>query len=137
MPQIGRKRERRRHSRSPIGKTVPVLWEDEHGQETHLEGRLIDVSVSGAKIWLPMKLPARALVSFRYQTLNLGGRGTVRYCNATKGGYEIGLELSNGTGWRDQNNDLQNLAAAVDQTNQAALPSTPAETVFGVAPKTR
>jgi hypothetical protein len=125
LPQIGRKRERRRHSRTPIGKIVPVLWQDEDGHEGRLQGRLIDVSVSGAKIWLPMKLPGRALVSFSCQTLNLGGRGTVRYCNAAKGGYEIGLELSNGTGWRDQNKDLQNLAAAVDQQTMQPMDRTP------------
>lgn len=44
----------------------------------------------------------------------------MRYSNATKDGYEVGLELSNGTGWRDQGKDLQNLAAAVDRTTQVA-----------------
>src|SRR5580658_7152403 len=95
MPQIGRKRERRRHSRSPIGKMVPILWEDQDGRESHSQGRLIDISVSGAKMWLPMKLPARATVSFNCPALALGGRGTVRYCNSTKDGYEVGLEMSN------------------------------------------
>jgi hypothetical protein len=136
MAQIVRKKERRRYSRNPIGKTVPILWEDEEGRETRLQGRLIDVSVSGARIWLPMKLPPRALVSFNCETLAVGGRGTVRYCNAVKGGYEIGLELSNGTGWRDQNKDLQNLAAALDQSEQVTERSDVHETVSGVAPKT-
>jgi hypothetical protein len=49
----------------------------------------------------------------------LGGRGTVRYCNAAKGGYQLGLELSNGTGWSDQHTDLQNLAAGLDGSDQA------------------
>jgi PilZ domain len=137
MSQVGKTRERRRHSRSPISKSVPILWQDEDGQEKRLQGRLIDVSVSGARIWLPIKLPARALVSFNCLTLALGGRGTVRYCNAAKGGYEVGLELSSGTGWRDQNKDLQNLAAAVDQIKPVTQPSDAAETVSGAAPKTQ
>ncbi len=68
-------------------------------------------------------------------TMALGGRGTVRYCNETKGGYEFGLELSNGTGWRDQNQDLRNLAAGIDQANREAQPPSVPETVAGVAPK--
>ena len=135
MAQIVRKKERRRYSRSPISKIVAILWDDENGHESRLQGKLIDISVSGARIWLPMKLPPRALVSFNCQTLALGGRGTVRYCNAAKGGYEVGLELSNGTGWRDQNKDLQNLAAALDQSEGVTERSDAPETVSGVAPK--
>jgi hypothetical protein len=113
---------------------VPVLWEDQDGHEGRLQGRLIDVSVSGAKLWLPMKLPARTLVSFSCPTLALGGRGTVRYSNATKDGYEVGLELSNGTGWRDQSKDLENLAASVGRTTQEAPRSDAPEAVSTVAP---
>ena len=137
MPQIVGKKERRRYSRSPISKMVAILWDNEDGRESRLQGRLIDISVSGARVWLPMKLPARALVSFNCPTLAVGGRGTVRYCNAAKGGYEVGLELSNGTGWRDQNNDLQNLAVALDRSEQAAQRSEAHETVSVVTPKTQ
>jgi hypothetical protein len=136
MPQIGRKRERRRYTRSPIGKTVPVLWEDGAGQERLMQGRLIDVSVSGAKILVPLRLPERTVVSFNCLTLAVGGRGTVRYCHTAKGGYEVGLELPNGTGWRDQNKDLQNLAAAVDRSNLATQSSDVPKTASDVSPKT-
>ncbi len=135
MSQIGGKRERRRFSRSPVGTSVPVVWDQENGQQKHLQGRLIDVSVSGAKIWLPIRLPARALLSFHCPKLALGGRGTVRYCNTTKGGYEVGLELNNGTGWRDQNDDLQNLAAGLERANQLAQQPKAVETVSAAAPK--
>lgn len=113
MQKSERKKDRRRHPRSTISKVVPILWEDEGGREMRVQGRLIDVSVSGARIWVPTKLPVRAPVSFNCPALAVGGRGTVRYCNTAKGGYEVGLELSNGTGWRDQNLDLQNLAAGL------------------------
>jgi PilZ domain len=75
MAQIGKKRERRRYSRSPIRKTVPALWEDEAGRELLLQGQLIDVSVSGAKILVPMRLPARSSVSFNCLTLARGRPG--------------------------------------------------------------
>ena len=60
MPELETQKERRRKLRTPIGKTVPVLWEDEDGNENVSQGRLIDVSVSGAKILLPIRLPAQA-----------------------------------------------------------------------------
>lgn len=118
MPRTASKKERRRHARSPISQAVPILYEDESGREQCLHGRLTDVSVSGAKVWIPIKLPARTIVAFNCPTLGIGGRGTVRYCTATKGGYEAGLELGNGTGWRDQNADLQNLAAGLSRSSQ-------------------
>jgi hypothetical protein len=136
VPQIVKK-ERRRYSRSPMSAKVAILWDDERGRESRFEGRLTDISVSGARVWLPIKLPARALVSFNCPTLAVGGRGTVRYCNPAKGGYEVGLEMGNGTGWSDQNQDLQNLAASLGRANQAATPSDAGETVCGVAPRTR
>lgn len=137
MPQIGKKRERRRHSRNAIDKMVPILWEDEKGRETLLQGRLIDVSVSGARIFLTSRIPARAPVSFNCPTLSVGGRGTVRYCNPAKGGYEVGLEMSNGTGWRDQNKDLENLAAALDRLSPVTQPSETPVANSTVTPKTR
>jgi hypothetical protein len=135
MSQIARKRERRRHSRSHVDRTIPILWEGEHGREGLVQGRLIDVSVSGARMFVPIMLPARALVTFNCLPLAVGGRGTVRYCNAVKGGYEVGLELSNGTGWRDQNKDLQNLAAAVDRSTRVTQSSEASETGVAVEAK--
>lgn len=49
MPRTGRKRERRRYSRSPIGIMEPLLWEDEDGHERRSQGRLIDVSAQAQK----------------------------------------------------------------------------------------
>jgi len=113
--RIQRKTERRRYSRKTVRGMVPIPCESEEGQESRYQARLVDVSASGAKLWLPVRLPTRTIVTFNCSDLGVGGRGTVRYCNATKGGYEIGLEMGNGTGWRDQNADLRNLAAALKE----------------------
>jgi hypothetical protein len=102
-----------------VGETVAILCESEDGQESRYQARLVDISVSGAKLWLPVRLPKRMLVTFNCSGLGVGGRGTVRYCNASKGGYLIGLEMANGTGWRDQNADLRNLAAALQEGKSA------------------
>jgi hypothetical protein len=137
MGQITRKKERRRFSRSPMNKMVAMLWEDESGHESRLQGRLIDISVTGARIWLPMRLPARTLVAFSCPTLALGGRGTVRFCNSAKGGYEVGLELTNGTGWNDQNKDLQNLAAGLGKSCPITRQSEATEPASVVVPKNK
>ncbi len=60
----------------------------------------------------------------------------MRFCNPAKGGYQVGLELSSGTGWHDQNEDLQNLAAAVDRADRAAQQSDALKAVSDVTPKT-
>jgi hypothetical protein len=137
MGQITRKKERRRYSRTPINKMVAMLWDDENGNENRLQGRLTDISVSGARIWIPMKLPARTMVAFSCPTLALGGRGTVRFCNSTKGGYEVGLELTNGTGWNDQNKDLQNLAAGLGKSSAITRQSDATEPASEVVPKNK
>ena len=137
MRQMARKHERRRNLRSPISQTTPILWEDESGREQLVQGRLIDVSVSGAKIWVPIQLPARAIVTFNCAALAVGGRGTVRYCNAAKGGFELGLELGNGTGWRDQNADLRNLAAKINAPSQLDSQKTVTEKATEEVPKAR
>jgi hypothetical protein len=137
MGQITRKKERRRYSRTPINKMVAMLWDDENGHENRLQGRLTDISVSGARIWIPMKLPARTMVAFSCPTLALGGRGTVRFCNSTKGGYEVGLELTNGTGWNDQNKDLQNLAAGLGKSSAITRQSDATEPASTVVPKNK
>lgn len=137
MRKMARKNERRRYSRSPISQTTPILWEDESGREQLVLGRLIDVSVSGARIWVPIQLPVRAIVTFNCTALAVGGRGTVRYCNVAKGGFEAGLELGNGTGWRDQNTDLQNLGAGVTGVSQLGSEKALAEAATEEAPKAR
>ncbi len=137
MPSTRQKKERRRHSRSRISQITPFLWEDEDGHEQLVQGRLIDVSVSGAKIWVPVRFPARALVTFNCAALGVGGRGTVRYCNASKSGFEVGLELGSGTGWRDQNVDLRNLAAGIEAAGQLDSQKALAETATEQAPKAR
>lgn len=120
MRHIPRKKERRRDSRDLVRASVPILWEDERGREKRAEGRLMDVSASGARLWVPTRLPARTMVSFSCPKLAVGGRGTVRYCHTAKVGYEVGLEVHNGTGWTKQNGDLYNLAAAVESSDNVS-----------------
>jgi PilZ domain len=118
--RIQRKTERRRQARKPVRAMVPILCQDEDGRESRFQARLVDISPSGVKLWLPARLPARTVVSFNSPDLGAGGRGTVRYCNAAKGGYEIGLEMSNGTGWHEENADLRNLATALGESRSPA-----------------
>ena len=118
--RIQNKTERRRQSRKAVNGMVAILCESEEGHESRYQARIVDVSVSGVKLWLPLRLLKRTIVTFNCSELGVGGRGTVRYCNAAKGGYVIGLEMGNGTGWRDQNSDLRNLAAALGETESVS-----------------
>jgi hypothetical protein len=78
---------------------------------------LIDVSARGARLRVPSQIPNGAWLAFNHAGLGIGGRGTVRYCNLIKGQYEIGIDISNGTGWgvvsKDHAKDLRRLGAAL------------------------
>ena len=93
-------RNRRRHERSPINISLTVLWGDGHGQENFASAKLVDLSKNGARFRLPVQIPRGAWLTFNCVPLGVGGRGTVRHCRLSKGMYEIGVEIPNGTGWK-------------------------------------
>lgn len=110
-----RKSDRRRELRGSLTSDVSILSEDELGRETVYHARLLDVSVHGMRFQVFWKLPLRSTITFYHPKSGLGGRGTVRYCNSSKKGYEIGVEFRHGTGWCETlpNEELTRLAAAV------------------------
>jgi hypothetical protein len=99
VPRIERKTERRRQARDPLSVPLSILSTDHEGRETVLHAQLLDISVSGARLSIPHKLPIGSAVTFYYHKFGIGGRGSVRYCHSGRKGYEVGLEFSNGTGW--------------------------------------
>lgn len=97
-----------------------------------MHARLVDISVKGARMSVLQKIPAYTSVTFYYDKLRIGGRGTVRFCRTAKGGYEVGLQFPNGTGWSPalkEKTDLLNLANALARAQaagedaQAAIPA--------------
>lgn len=113
-----RKSERRREDRDPLSVPLSILCTDQEGRETMMHARLIDISIKGARMSVLQKIPAYTSVTFYYDKLRVGGRGTVRFCRTSKNGYEVGLQFPNGTGWSPalrEKMDLLNLASAISQ----------------------
>ena len=94
------KSERRLLRRAEVNASLGILCTNGEGQETRLQARLVDISLKGAKMRVPQKLPRGTTVYFYCEKFEIGGRGTVRYCDQQRQGYEIGLEFPNGTGWK-------------------------------------
>jgi hypothetical protein len=124
-----RKTERRRQPRDPFAATLSILSTDYEGRETVLHARLLDISVSGARLSILQKLPIGSAVTFYYHKFGIGGRGTVRFCHTGRKGYEVGLEFPNGTGWSPvvrEKADLLKLAAAPSR-EQPVAPTVPVD----------
>jgi c-di-GMP-related signal transduction protein len=96
-----RKTDQRRQVRHAVQGPIQVLWEDSAGHEKITTAQLQNVSVNGVQLLLTERLAVQTLVSCSAQKQGISGRGVVRYCNPTKGKYLIGLEFTNGTGWRE------------------------------------
>jgi hypothetical protein len=111
---LARKTNRRKHERHPVNVAISILVTDSEGRESVAHAQLLDISVKGARMRVSQRIPTYSIVSFFHNELAIGGRGTVRYCAFAKNGYVLGLELPNGTGWREPlqpNADLLRLAA--------------------------
>jgi PilZ domain len=114
--------ERRREKRDPVNAPLGILCTDSDGRETRLQARLADISLRGAKMTVPQRLPVRTTVYFYCQKYGIGGRGSVRYCLQSGQGYEIGVEFPSGTGWKGlQGADLLTLAAKVKGSDTGAV----------------
>jgi hypothetical protein len=116
--------ERRREPREPLTGEVTILHEDEQGREIVVHAQLLDGSVNGARFRSQQELPLRAPVIFYHRKLGVGGRGTVRYCNWSSLGYDIGVEFYHGIDWHgpEPGEALNRLRAAIGRPEPAATP---------------
>lgn len=96
-----RKANSRRKPRHTVQGTLHVLWDDGTGRERVTVAHLLNVSVDGLQLQLEERIPVRTAVSCNAPKVGISGRGLVRYCNPSKGKYLVGLEFTNGTGWRE------------------------------------
>jgi hypothetical protein len=129
MPSTERKADRRREPRDPLSGSLSILCTDQEGRETVMHAQLLDISVSGARLSIPQRIPTHSVVTFYYLKFGIGGRGTVRFCRSGRKGYEVGLEFPNGTGWSPalrEITDLLKLAAVISREHPVAL-ETPVE----------
>lgn len=91
----------RREVRHAMNVGVRVLWESDSQREKFCNARLLNISRFGMQLLVEEKIPVRAALSCSEPTLGISGRGSVRYSIFSKGKYLVGVEFSNGTGWRD------------------------------------
>jgi c-di-GMP-related signal transduction protein len=96
-----RKANSRRKARHGVQETIQVLWEDSTGHEKISAAQLLNVSTSGLQLQICERIPVQTAVSCSAPKTGVSGRGVVRYCNQSKGKYLVGLEFTNGTGWRE------------------------------------
>ena len=96
-----RKSNSRRKVRHGAQGPMQILWEDGAGREKITMAQLLNVSMSGLQMQLPERIPVQTAVSCSAPKMGVSGRGVVRYCNPCKGKFLIGLEFTNGTGWRE------------------------------------
>ncbi len=96
-----RKTNSRRHVRHAAQGTMTVMWEDASGREQATLAQLVNVSVRGVQMLLTQRLPIQTAVHCSAPKAGISGRGVVRYCNPKHGKYVIGLEFTNGSGWRE------------------------------------
>lgn len=98
---VNKKTQPRRHNRTAVDGQLRILWEDGSGKERISQAQIVDVSVSGARLRLLENIPIRSYVTCNDTKLGIRGRATVRYSNFVKGKYEIGLEFTSESGWRE------------------------------------
>lgn len=95
------KKNLRRHTRDPINGSLRILWEDAEGHEHVSRASIVDISPGGIGLRCDEAIPLRSPISCNDEKLGIRGRGTVRHCTYVKGKYQIGVEFSGGTGWRE------------------------------------
>ena len=94
-----RKADSRREARYPSAGSLRICWEDSQGRERISIAKLSNISRSGLHLRVDENIPVRTLIACNDPQLGISGGGTVRYCNFSKGKFQIGVEFSNGTGW--------------------------------------
>jgi len=108
---------------------VAILHQDDRGVELILRAQLLDGSKNGARFRTERELPLRSPVVFYHRKLMVGGRGTVRYCNWSSAGFEIGIEFCHPVNWRGPSvtEALGRLRSAVTEDQVAQHSSVPSE----------
>jgi hypothetical protein len=110
---VVRKGELRKHPRYPLSGTVRILWEDSEARQVVTRARLVDVSVSGVQLMVENPIPIRTLIYCNEPALSIAGRGSVRYCQFSKGKYRIGIDFAGGTGWPEPAPDEADVAPVI------------------------
>ena len=96
-----RQKDARRRTRHPAKGRIRLLCTAEDGRERIVNASIVNVSATGLQIQVENSLPVRTRVHCNEIGLGIAGSGSVRYCKPAKGRYLVGLEFTDGTGWRE------------------------------------
>lgn len=88
------KKNLRRYNRIAFSTPIRIAWQDDSGADQFARGTCLDVSESGLRIETSDLIPARAVIMFRAERLDLSGSATVRYSSRRGMKFILGLELS-------------------------------------------
>ena len=88
------KRNLRRYNRIAFSTPIRIAWQDESGVDQFARGTCLDVSESGLRVETSDPIPARSVIIFRAEGLDLSGSATVRYSSRRGLKVILGVELS-------------------------------------------
>jgi hypothetical protein len=94
------KGELRRHTRSDKAAPLQLIWKDRQGLDRFINGSIIDISESGARVELREPLEKQTYVTLQAVGLGLHGSASVKSCVRKGMKYIVGLEFSGGLKWK-------------------------------------
>jgi len=96
---MSREGELRRHMRKAKSSPIQIVWKDRAGIDRFVNGRTLDISLSGVRVEVPEPVDRQTYVTMRCSALELHGTASVRTCTRKGMKYVLGLEFSGGLGW--------------------------------------
>lgn len=87
--------EKRRNTRSAVGRRVQVAYTDDEGRERYEVVPVRDLSSSGCRLILAFRCQPRTVLSLSLSPV-VRGSATVRYQNPSPRGFVTGLEFLGG-----------------------------------------
>ncbi len=79
---------------------MQLIWQDRSGTDRFVNGKCLDVSVSGLRAEVAEPIDRQTYVTLQCPALSLHGRASVRTCTRKGIKYIIGLEFSGGLQWK-------------------------------------
>ncbi|MGA2711977.1 MAG: HDOD domain-containing protein [Bryobacteraceae bacterium] len=89
----------RRRSRQAGTGVLKLKLTEGRGRERVLKATVIDISADGLRLQVAETIPLHGAVLCDAPELGICGRGSVRHCNSSSGGFLIGVECHDGDGW--------------------------------------
>src|SRR5262245_43539186 len=98
--------DQRQHRRYALDSVLlQVSWLDLHGKMKTARTRALNISERGMALELP-EAAMPLLMRFQSERFKLRGTGSVRYCRRSGSKFIVGLEFTDGLGWRPPSGEV-------------------------------